>query len=165
MGTTVGTTRPVATGSPTSAVPAAHCQVPCGIYTDKMRIDMLMEDCATIEKAMVQLAEAPDTAQARQQFVRWVTTKEAHAQNVQDVVAQYWLAQRIKPLTEGSTAEENAKYFAQLSNLHHITVHAMKCKQGLDTSSVKSLRESAKAFSESYFSAEDLEHLSGHHWK
>ncbi len=30
-----------------------HCQVPCGIYGDKMRVDMMMEDLATIEKAMV----------------------------------------------------------------------------------------------------------------
>ena len=28
----------------------AHCQIPCGIYGDKLRIDLMMEDAATIEK-------------------------------------------------------------------------------------------------------------------
>ena len=30
----------------------AHCQVPCGVYTDEMRFGMIEEDLQTIEKAM-----------------------------------------------------------------------------------------------------------------
>ena len=30
----------------------AHCQIPCGVYTDEMRFTMLEEDFQTIEKAM-----------------------------------------------------------------------------------------------------------------
>jgi nickel superoxide dismutase len=29
--------------------------------------------------------------------VRWVTTKETHAQEIQDIVSAYFLTQRIKP--------------------------------------------------------------------
>ncbi len=31
-----------------------HCQVPCGIYNDQMRFDMISEHIATIEKSMKQ---------------------------------------------------------------------------------------------------------------
>ena len=32
-----------------------HCQVPCGIFDDPMRVAMLKEDTATITKAMVKV--------------------------------------------------------------------------------------------------------------
>ena len=35
----------------------AHCQIPCGIYGDIMRIDMLREHITTIEKSMTQINE------------------------------------------------------------------------------------------------------------
>ena len=40
-----------------SPVPVAHCQVPCGIYGDLMRVQMIMEDAATIAKGMAQIEE------------------------------------------------------------------------------------------------------------
>ena len=30
----------------------AHCEIPCGIYNDKIRIDMIKEHIITIEKSM-----------------------------------------------------------------------------------------------------------------
>ena len=36
---------------------SAHCEIPCGIYGDKMRIHMLKEHITTIEKSMKQIAE------------------------------------------------------------------------------------------------------------
>ena len=148
-----------------TAAPAVHCQVPCGIFTDKMRIDMLMEDCTTIEKAMGQIAIEPKDAEARQKMVRWIITKEEHAQNIQDKVAGYWLAQRIKQPKDLKDTAAMAKYHKQLVVLHGMTVQAMKCKQSLDSMHVDVLRALAKELSETYFSAEDLEHLKGHHWK
>ena len=35
----------------------AHCQVPCGIYDDHARIHQMLEDVATIAKAVTQIAE------------------------------------------------------------------------------------------------------------
>ena len=77
---------------------AAHCEVPCGIFDDAMRIEMLREHVTTIEKAMNQIntlsaEDAPDY----NQLVRWVTTKEEHADEFQHVVSQYFLHQRVKP--------------------------------------------------------------------
>ncbi len=154
-----GLANPVATPQPA----AFHCQVPCGIYGDQLRIRQILEDCDTIEKAMTQIAKEPGNALESQQFVRWVHTKEQHAQAIQDNIAQYWLAQRIKPLPAEFDEAQRTRYFAQLTHLHHITVHAMRCKQGIDTASVNALREAVHALSSVYFSPEDLEHLKGHH--
>lgn len=35
----------------------AHCQIPCGIYDDHARIRAMLEEAATVKKAIVQLAE------------------------------------------------------------------------------------------------------------
>ena len=149
-----------ATTAVAHTVTPLHCQVPCGIYGDKMRIDMLMEDSATIEKAMTTL-QAMDTEESpsKNQLVRWVMTKEQHAQSIQDTVAAYWLAQRVKAPKDASGAD---KYHAQLKSMHQITVAAMKCKQTTDKSHVDAVRKAASEFSNGYFSAEDLEHLKKH---
>ena len=39
----------------------SHCEIPCGIYNDKMRIDMIKEHITTIEKSMNQ---TPDITKA-----------------------------------------------------------------------------------------------------
>ena len=74
-------------GNPDAA--SAHCQVPCGIYDDPARVQALLEDAATIRKAMKQasaLAGKTD-AQSVNQQIRWTMTKEAHAANVIEVVS------------------------------------------------------------------------------
>ena len=158
-------------GTPTTpavhTVAPLHCQVPCGIYGDKMRIDMLMEDCATIEKAMTTLqAMDAEESPSKNQMVRWVMTKEQHAQSIQDTVAAYWLAQRIKApkdFTRLSGVDDGIdKYYGQLKSMHQITVAAMKCKQTTDKSHVSALRKAASEFSAGYFTAEDLKHLNSH---
>ena len=75
-----------------------HCQVPCGIYGDAARIVQIEEDITTIRKAMNKINElaGKSDAQSLNQISRWVTTKEAHAQNVQETILNYFLAQRVK---------------------------------------------------------------------
>lgn len=144
--------------------PPVHCQVPCGIYGDKMRIDMLMEDAATVEKAMTSLvAMDAEENPSKNQMVRWVVEKESHAQKIQDQVATYWLAQRIKVPGADAGPDAVAKYHGQLGLLHRITVAAMKCKQTTDTAHVASLRALAVEFSGTYFTGADLEHIRGEH--
>ena len=56
----------------------AHCQIPCGIYSDAMQIVQIQEDLETIEKAMDMinsLSEKSDP-QALNQIGRWITAKE-----------------------------------------------------------------------------------------
>ncbi len=156
---------PSASVTPEPGVPATvHCQVPCGIYGDSMRIDMWMEDAATIQKGMQTLvAMDAEASPSKNQMVRWVMTKDDHAQAIQDQVAAYWLAQRIKTPAEGSDAEATAAYHRQLELMHRLTVAAMKCKQTTDTAHVTSLGTLALEFSGTYFTGEDLEHLKEHH--
>lgn len=148
--------------APTTAA-QPHCQVPCGIYGDRLRVELLREDFATIEKAMAQLRgfqaeESPNL----NQVVRWTTTKDEHAQKIQDQVMDYWLSQRVKIEYEKSV--EGAKlYHDKLTNLHWLAVYAMRSKQTTDAKNVQGMRDALDAFSELYFSKEDLDHLRGHH--
>ncbi len=153
---------PASASTNTAAV--VHCQVPCGIYGDKLRIDLLMEDVATIEKAMGQIEELGAAGEKNfNQIVRWVTTKEEHAQKIQDQVAEYWSAQRIKLPAADADSVAVEDYHGQLVILHGLTVHAMKCKQTTDTAHTTALRGGIEQLVASYFDAEDLEHLRGSH--
>jgi nickel superoxide dismutase len=147
----------------TTPGPAFHCQVPCGVYGDRMRVDMLMEDAATIEKGMAALrAMDAEAAPSKNQMVRWVMNKDSHAQAIQDQVASYWLAQRVKVPADGNSAARD-KYHRQLEHLHRITVAAMKCKQTTEGEHVEAIKKLALEFAETYFSAEDLAHIRAHH--
>ena len=72
-----------------------HCQVPCGIYDDAVRIVQIEEDITTIRKAMNMINDlaGKSDAQSLNQISRWVTTKESHAQNAQETILNYFLAQ------------------------------------------------------------------------
>ncbi len=143
-----------------SSVALAHCQVPCGVYTDDMRIKMILEDVQTIEKAMRAIEEqSASDAPNFNQLVRWINTKEDHASKIQKIVTEYFMTQRLKLPKEG---EEEA-YMHKLGLLHEMLVYAMKCKQTTDTAHCEKLRSLAKSFSKAYFSAEDYKHLLGEH--
>jgi len=118
----------------------AHCEVPCGIYDDQMRIGMLREHADTIEKAMAQIGETADNPN---QQVRWIVTKEDHAKQAQEIVWQYFMTQRIKPDME--------KYTEKLTLLHHLLRDAMKCKQTTDAANVTAFREHLDQFAALYF--------------
>ena len=124
----------------------AHCEIPCGIYTDSMRIDMILEDCQTIEKSMAQI-KALSGGSDGNQLVRWVTNKDEHASKIQAIVSQYFLTQRIKPGAEA--------YQLKLELLHGMLIEAMKCKQTTDPAHVAALRELTAAFKLAYFGPEE----------
>lgn len=122
----------------------AHCEVPCGIYGDETRTLTIAEHIQTIEKAMTQITQLAG-AQPRNdnQIVRWVMTKEAHAEKIQHIVSQYFLTQRVKPGQE--------KTPAMLDVLHRMLVVAMKCKQTTDPRHTAELRRLLEAFETLYF--------------
>ena len=65
----------------------AHCEIPCGIYNDSLRIEMILEDCQTIEKSMGQIADLSKGGDKNyNQLVRWVSNKEDHANKIQHIV-------------------------------------------------------------------------------
>jgi len=122
----------------------SHCEIPCGIYDDEMRIHMVAEHITTIEKAMKEIirlqAEEPKNYN---QLVRWIVNKEEHATTLQDIITQYFMTQRIKI--------DDDNYNAKLAVLHKIIVYAMKCKQGLELKHIGTLRNLLESFSHMYF--------------
>jgi nickel superoxide dismutase len=147
----------------TSSNVFAHCQIPCGIYGDKMRIDMLMEHITTIKKSMNEIAklsekETPDY----NQIVRWVNNKDEHADLIMDIALQYFLAQRIKPVADANDKVANHKYANQLETMHHIIVHSMKAKQTTKLEHVEKLQQLVKNFYKYYFNKEMEHHLNEH---
>ncbi len=145
-----------------SASVFAHCQIPCGIYGDKMRFDMWMEQITTVEKSMKQIIELSKAETPNyNQIVRWVTNKDKHADDIMEIALQYFLAQRIK-LADAADKAAAEKYAAQLQNVHLIIVHAMKAKQTTDLAHVQKLRELVKSFYKLYFNEEMTSHLQEH---
>ena len=86
----------------------AHCQVPCGIYDDAMRIMLIKEDFDTIKKAINEIEDLSkkNDPQSLNQLNRWIDAKDDHASNIQKIVSDYFLTQRIK--------KTNGKYEDQL---------------------------------------------------
>ena len=132
------------------ALVSAHCQVPCGIYDDAARVARLYEDAATIEKAMVTMAElaGKTDAQSANQFARWVATKEQHASHVIAVVSEYFLTQKVKPVA--ADAEGYDAYLAKLADHHAVMTAAMRCKQNASPEFVAELRAALDALGGHY---------------
>ncbi len=140
----------------------AHCEIPCGIYNDQLRVKHLYEHFTTLEKSMnkiMELSEADDINY--NQLIRWTVNKDEHARKVQEIVEQYFMHQRIKVKEKGEEGYD--KYIEQITLAHKLTVYAMKAKQTTDLKYIKKLRSTLKKFSESYFSEEEMKHLEDHH--
>jgi len=136
----------VALSAPTAAL--AHCEIPCGIYNDEMRFDMIFEHLKTIEKSMkaindLSLSDKGNT----NQIVRWVSNKERHAEKIQEIATQYFLAQRVK-IPKGTKGM--ADYVESLKYIHQLVVFAMKAKQSTDVKHVQALQEATEAYRELY---------------
>jgi nickel superoxide dismutase len=128
----------------------AHCQIPCGIYDDPARFELMAEHIVTIEKAMKTIIDLSGEKDPNyNQIVRWVQNKDDHADELSEIVTYYFMAQRIKPPKEESD-EAHAKYVEQISSLHQMVVYAMKAKQTTELENVKKLRRLLQAFQASY---------------
>ncbi len=136
----------------------AHCEVPCGIYTDHLRIELVKEHIMTIEKAMIQI----ETLSAEEdinynQLVRWIDTKEHHANLIQEITEQYFMTQRIKPV-DPEEEEAYAKYISQITILHEMLIYSMKTKQSTDLQYTGKLFVLVEKFEEAYFGPEEHDH-------
>jgi nickel superoxide dismutase len=134
-----------------SSAAFSHCQVPCGIYDDEVRVKMISEHITTIEKAMKQVNElSKEDAQNFNQIVRWIQNKEKHAEELSDIVTYYFLTQRLKP-AEMKDADSYKNYLKKLTLLHEMLVYAMKAKQTTELAHVEKLRSLLKDFRGVYF--------------
>ena len=123
---------------------SAHCELPCGIYDDPMRIDLLQEHIRTMEKSMLVITDLREDKDINyNQLVRWIVNKENHANKFQEIVSQYFMTQRISP---------GEKMYAQkVEVLHKMLYNAMKCKQTTDFEYIEKLRKLVKEFEKLYF--------------
>lgn len=129
----------------------AHCEIPCGIYEDSLRIELIFEHLTTIEKSMNMIIQLSAEENVNyNQIVRWVVNKEEHAKKIQDIVSQYFLHQRIKPVDADNEALYK-KYIKHLTLLHELLVNAMKTKQTTDVQIVEKMRKITQDFSNAYF--------------
>lgn len=128
----------------------AHCEIPCGIYGDEARVALIAEHCETIEKSMNKINTLSAEKKIDQnQLVRWVNNKEEHCKEIQEIVTQYFMTQRVKIVKEDDPKyKENTK---KLELLHKMLVYAMKCKQKTDVKFVEKLEKTLEAFSKLYF--------------
>ena len=145
-----------------SPVVLSHCEIPCGIYNDSMRLDMLAEHITTIEKSMNEIQALSATGDKNyNQLVRWVANKEDHADYFTDIVTQYFLTQRIKPAAQ-SDAKAYGDYVHKLTLLHQMMVTSMKCKQTTDLENVATLRSLLAEFRTAYLGPEAAAHGHSH---
>lgn len=123
---------------------AAHCEIPCGIYDDQIRANLIYEHTVTIEKSMAKIAALSKEVPINyNQLVRWISNKEEHAAKIQHIISQYFMTQRLRT--------DAHKYPDKLSVLHKMLQAAMKCKQSIDIGNVQTLRSLLKEFEIMYF--------------
>ncbi len=138
-----------------SSMVYSHCQIPCGIYGDPARFDMIAEHITTIEKSMKQITWLSKQDKPNMnQITRWVNNKENYADELSHIVTHYFMAQRIK-LVDKSQGKAYEDYIKKLTLLHEILVYSMKAKQTTDLSNVEKLRSLLTEFRVAYFRADD----------
>jgi len=121
----------------------SHCEIPCGIYDDAARIKLIAEHITTIENSMKQIsAIEKQKSLNHNQLVRWISNKEKHADEIQTIVSQYFMTQRIKP--------DSKDYLGKLKLLHQMLIYAMKCKQTIDIENAEKLRVLLADFQKAY---------------
>jgi len=127
-----------------SGIASAHCEIPCGIYDDETRIKMILEHISTIEKSINEILNIEKKEHHNSnQLIRWIMNKEHHADELQEIVTQYFMTQRIKI--------DSKDYDKKLAILHQILIYSMKCKQTTDLSNIEKLRNLLKEFQALYF--------------
>ena len=141
----------LATATIFASIAYPHCQMPCGIYDDEARFGAIAENITTIEKAMKEIERlSTETKPNMNQIVRWVNTKEYHADELSEIVTYYFMAQRVKLPAEGDMKAHN-DYVKKLTLLHRMLVYSMKAKQTTDLANVEQLKSSLNEFHKVYF--------------
>lgn len=130
----------------------AHCQVPCGIYDDYAQVQQLILDTSTIDKANTSIISLTQgghlSPQSFNQATRWITTKDDHAKSIQDSIAWYFMAQRIKPV--GPDHPDYQAYLTSLARHHAVMVAAMKATQTVAAGAAHDLSHAIEGIAQYY---------------
>jgi len=141
-----------------ASIAYSHCQIPCGIYGDHMRFDMIAENLATVEKSMNQITQlSKEDKPNMNQVVRWVNNKEKHADDISQIITYYFMAQRIKP-ADKTDSHQYEHYLEKLTMLHEMLVYTMKAKQSTDLENVQKIRVLLAEFKTAYFEKAEHKH-------
>ena len=129
----------------------AHCQIPCGIYNDSLRISLIKEHIETIKKSMLEIKKLSSEKNINyNQIVRWVQNKDDHADKIVDIVVNYFMMQRIEPIKNNNKTEMHS-----LALLHKILFYAMKAKQTTDLKIPEKIYKLTGDFEKIYFEGKD----------
>ena len=129
----------------------SHCQIPCGIYNDPARFDMIAEHITTIEKSIQQITELSKQEKPNMnQLVRWVQNKETHADQLSEIVTYYFMAQRVKPVGKKEGKKSYNNYIKKITLLHEMLVYTMKAKQTTDLVNIEQLKILSAKFKSIY---------------
>lgn len=103
----------------------SHCQMPCGIYHDQMVYDKVDEYFETMFKCCNYMNDSKFTTIAeRNQFIRWVMTKDQLSDEIAHLLCSYFLQQKIKP-ADPDTAD-------QVTSIHALLFLLVQIKQTVD---------------------------------
>jgi len=121
-----------------------HCQIPCGIYDDYLKLQTMLQDADTVIKSVeeIQTLAGETDPQSSQQLVRWFTNKENHAESIISAICDYYLTQRVNASQED--------YRERLVKHHTVIVAAMKAKQQADAETAEALKTAIEALSSYY---------------
>ena len=128
-----------------------HCQVPCGIFDDPRMVSEMLENAATVRKAVVKFhelyASSASNPSAFNQLTRWITTKEEHCAKIITTIAEYCLCQRVKPTGVFKSDED---YVDALKAHHAVMQAAMKAKQDVSIERCDALDHAISDFAKMY---------------
>lgn len=111
---------------------SAHCQMPCGIYHDQMVYDKIDEFYETMFKAISSLNDNTLSSNFdKNQFIRWVITKEQSCDEIALLITKYFLQQKIKPDDNDSDTTD------LLKSMHKLLFMLVQIKQNADLKFVK----------------------------
>jgi len=138
-----------------ASIAYSHCQIPCGIYDDQARFNMIAEHITTIEKSMNEIRKLSEQDKPNMnQIVRWVQNKEEHADELGHIVTYYFMTQRVKP-TQKTEGQKYDEYVKKLILLHKILISSMEAKQTTDLANVEKLKGLSEGFHSVYFGKPD----------
>lgn len=138
-----------------ASIAYSHCQIPCGIYDDQARFDMIAEHITTIEKSMNEIRKLSEQDKPNMnQIVRWVQNKEEHADELGHIVTYYFMTQRVKP-TQKTEGQKYDEYVKKLILLHKILISSMEAKQTTALANVEKLKGLSEEFHSVYFGKPD----------
>merc|ERR1719382_353937 len=85
------------------------------------------------------------------QMTRWVNNKEIHAGKIVELMSEYCLCQRVKPVGDPkSPFKTEEEYIAALQAHHKVMLCAVKCKQTVDVANADALEAAASEMAKMY---------------